>query len=189
MPDIIRFISHVFLFVVGYLVVKVPLSVALKLSLSLDPAVVDLIENEPVTLSEPLAPANLPVPLTTVAVPVTATVVGAAESDAQALLVVASVSFRVLPPPLKMPVPLIGSQVLVGADDPDPLTLASPSVEPVPVPVSAVTLTSLALQSSDIVPEYEPENLTVDVVTGFLVVHPAGQWGETATILLISLPL
>jgi hypothetical protein len=53
-------------------------SVALKASLSLDPAVVDLISKEPVTLRVPVAPANLPVPLMTVADPVTVTAVGAA---------------------------------------------------------------------------------------------------------------
>ena len=101
-----------------------PVSVALKLSFSLDPAVVDLIENVPLTLRVPFAPANLPVPLVTVALPVTETVVGAAESAAQAFEVVASVRCSVEPPPLRVPVPLIGSQVLVGADDPVPLTAA-----------------------------------------------------------------
>ena len=78
--------------------------------------------------------------------------VGAAESAAQAFEVVASVRCNVEPPPLRMPVPLIGSQVLDGEDEPVPLTAERPWSLPVPVPVKVVTLTSLELQSRDIEP-------------------------------------
>jgi len=45
------------------LIDKVPVSVALNESLSLDPAVVDWIEKLPLKLRVPVAPLNLPVPL------------------------------------------------------------------------------------------------------------------------------
>src|ERR1700722_18662898 len=69
---------------VTFLMVTVPLSVALKASLSLEPAVDDCTENDPLKLKVPVAPLNLPVPLTILATPITVTGDGAAALTAQA---------------------------------------------------------------------------------------------------------
>ncbi|MEO9180734.1 MAG: hypothetical protein ABI298_03690, partial [Acidimicrobiales bacterium] len=126
MPDINRFIVYCLLFSFDYLTLRLPVRVALNASDSLLPAVVDLIENDPKTFNVPVAPVNLPVPLVTIALPVTETVVGAAASAAQPLLVVANFRWRVLPPPVKTPTPLMGSQLPEGLAPPVPETVASP---------------------------------------------------------------
>ena len=88
MPDMNLLILHIRLLGVSYLALRLRLSVALKGSLSLEQTVVELIEKDPVTLRVPVVPTNLPVPLMTVALPVTATEMGAAWSVAQPLEVV-----------------------------------------------------------------------------------------------------
>ena len=91
-----------------------PVSVALNVSVSLEPALLDWIWKEPLILSVPLAPLYLPTPPVTWATPVTVTVVGALSAAAQALVAedetTLSSSFE--PPPVIDPVPDSGSQVL-----------------------------------------------------------------------------
>ena len=101
---------------------KTPVSVALKASLSLEPAVVDLMENEPVNLRVPDTPLYLPRPPVTLATPFTLTEVGALSPAAQAWDEVGSmiVSMSLLPEPTSTPLPVSGSHVLAAVYDPEP---------------------------------------------------------------------
>ena len=98
-----------------------PAIVKVRGLLSLEPAAVDLIENEPVTLRIPVAPAYLPVPPVITALPVISTAVGASASFAQPLEAVSKFAFKVLVPSLIVPAPLIESHWLAGADEPLPV--------------------------------------------------------------------
>lgn len=129
----------------------VPESVIVSAVLSLDPASVELTAKEPVTLRVPVAPAYFPVPPVIVAFPVMVTAVGAAASAAQPLEEASEVIFKVPPAPLNVPIPLIESHWLAGAELPVPVIESRPPVVPVPVAVT-VAATSLLVQTIAILP-------------------------------------
>jgi hypothetical protein len=131
------------------------LRVAVNESLSLDPAVDDLIENEPAIERVPFAPAYLPVPLSTEATPFTVTLVGALSPAAQACWLEEETTLMWItePPPRMVPIPEKGSHVLDGLLDPVPLSVLEPSRELVPVALSDVTVTELELHSNAMLPE------------------------------------
>ena len=152
--------------------VRVPVIVAVKPSLSDDPAVVDLTWNVALKFKVPVAPLYLPVPAVTVATPlVTVTGVGVVESAPQAWAEFAdwgeTVIDNVEPPPERVPLPLMGShsELPVKGAVPVPASVAVPMLVAVPEPVTEVALTEELAHKSASVPEIEAVNATFFVVT------------------------
>src|ERR1700722_11382046 len=109
------------------LMVTATVSVELNESFSVEPAVVAWIEKEPLKLSVPVAPLNLPVPLRIFATPVTVTGVGAALLIAHAWVLDddTTLNFKTLAP-ASVPDPEKGSQVLAAVPPPRPFNVFAP---------------------------------------------------------------
>jgi hypothetical protein len=147
-----------------FLTVRVPVIVALKLSLSWEPASVAWIENTPVKDRVPETPLYFPVPERTLAVPRTVTGVGAAEFTAHAwvALDVTMDNFSELRAPVSDPAPENGLQVLEAVPLPEPASvLAAPRRVAEPLPCTPVAWTPVELQSNAMVPEYLAVNFTL----------------------------
>jgi hypothetical protein len=134
---------------------------------------------DPPNFSEPLAPANLPVPPVILATPLSVAVPAPSGTVADELT---TTSASVLPDPERVPLPLKLKPefVVVVGTWPEPLNVLEPKSVPVPEPLSDVTVAEpdveLFTMSNVNVPEYEPLNATlfeageVVVVVAFVVV-------------------
>ena len=122
--EVIRFIALLLLvenyLVENYLVLKVPETVNVSAPVSLVPAVVELTGKLPVNFNVPVAPAYFPVPPVIIALPLIATVVGAAEALAHPWEDGSKLAFKVFVPSEIDPAPEIVSHWLDGEDEPVP---------------------------------------------------------------------
>jgi len=136
---------------------------------------------DPLNCSEPVAPANLPVPPVILATPLSVPVPAPSGTLAEELT---TTTVNVLPDPERLPLPvkLKPEFVAVVGTWPEPLKVLEPRSVPVPEPFSDVTVADpdvelLFTMSTVKVPEYEPLNDTlfevgvvVVVVFGLVVV-------------------
>ena len=136
--------------------------------------------NDPLKRSEPVAPANLPVPPVILATPLSVPVPAPSGTFADEL---ATTTVNVPPGPERLPLPLKLKPTFVEVVGtwPEPLNVLEPRSVPVPVPFSDVTVADpdvelLFTMSTVNEPEYEPLNATlvegavVVVVFGLVVV-------------------
>ena len=134
---------------------------------------------DPLNFSEPLAPANLPVPPVILATPLSVAFPAPLGTEADEL---ATTRLSELPEPARVPLPLKLKPVFVVVVGtwPEPLNALKPELAPVPEPLSDVTVADPDVESFTMtkvkVPEYEALNATffeagdVVVVAGLVVV-------------------
>jgi hypothetical protein len=148
---------------VNYLTVIEPLSELVNAGLCV-PLATPVTLNEPLNFKVPVAPANFPVPLVMVAVPLSVTVPGPLSGPEPEE--VATFRLSVLPPPARTPVPLNLNPVLVDVVGtlPVPDRVLAPSVVPVPEPLIDVTLADADVELFTISAVSVPEYLPVKVI-------------------------
>jgi hypothetical protein len=153
---------------------------------------------DPLNCSEPVAPANLPVPPVILATPLSVPVPAPSGTFADELT---TTTVSVLPDPERLPLPvkLKPEFVAVVGTWPEPLNVLEPRSVPVPEPFSDVTVAEpdvelLFTMSTVNVPEYEPLNATffeagaVVVVVRFVVVVVVVFFGLVVVVDLPALP-